>query len=108
MSTPEGRVKAKLDKLLKSYGDELFYFSPQAGPYGRAGIPDRIVCVRGYFLGIEVKKDHAAKPTPLQEKCMLDINKAGGRTFVVYDDVTIAKVKTWIDMAMRYAGSMIC
>ena len=36
-STPEGKIKRKLDKMLKS--ENIWYYSPQAGPFGRAGFP---------------------------------------------------------------------
>lgn len=94
MATPEGKVKAKVDRLLKQQG--VWFFSPQAGPYGRAGIPDRIACVDGHFVGIEVKADKAKKPTPLQLQCMELIEASGGRCFVVYDDATLEEVKFYI------------
>ena len=39
-TTPEGRIKKKLDKMFKEEG--IWYYSPQAGPFGAAGIPDRL------------------------------------------------------------------
>jgi hypothetical protein len=100
-STPEGRVKARLDKMLKAEG--VWYYSPQAGPYGVAGIPDRVVIVAGQFVGIECKADKYNKPTPLQAKCMRDIEQAGGKCFVAYDDETIAVVREYI-RARNYKG----
>jgi len=94
--TPEGRVKKKLDAMLKSKRG-LWYFPPQAGPYGSSGIPDRIVCIVGYLLGIEVKAGPKKQPTALQAKCMKDIEKAGGKCFLVYDETTIKEVEDWID-----------
>ena len=34
--TPEGKVKRRLDTMLKRR--KIWYFSPQSGPFGRAGI----------------------------------------------------------------------
>lgn len=94
-TTPEGRIKRKLDTMLKDEG--VWFYSPQAGPFGRAGIPDRVACVNGLFLGIECKADKTKKPTALQTKCMEDIEKIGGGTcFVVYDDATTEAVRDWI------------
>lgn len=87
MPTPESRVKAKVDKLL--HQRKIWFYSPQAGPYGRAGIPDRVAIVRGQFVGIEVKADRTKKPTALQRKCMAQIEAAGGKCFVVFDDETL-------------------
>lgn len=100
MTTPEGRVKARLYKALKelatSSGGEVWSYCPNAGPFGTSGIPDRIVVVQGQFVGVECKADKSHKPTALQTKCMADITRAGGTCFVVYDDQTIEDVKAYI------------
>jgi hypothetical protein len=94
MATPEGRIKAKLDKMLVKLG--VWFYSPQAGPYGVSGIPDRVVCAAGRFIGIEAKADATKKPTALQRKCMAKIEAAGGKCFVVYDDETIQEAERYI------------
>jgi len=94
--TPEGKIKKKLDKMLKGKPG-VWSFPPQAGPFGSAGIPDRIVCANGKFIGIEAKATANLKPTALQQQCMDKIEAAGGKCFVVYDDETIKLVEDWID-----------
>ena len=96
-TTPEGKIKVKLDKMLKSYGKHLLYYNPQAGAFGRAGIPDKILCVNGHFIGVECKADRSKKPTALQLQCMEKIEQAGGVCFVVYDNETINHVKLYIE-----------
>jgi Holliday junction resolvase len=93
-TTPEGRIKRKLDQMLKDEG--IWFYSPQAGPFGVSGIPDRVAIVRGQFVGIECKADRTKKPTALQQKCMRDIERAGGKCFVAYDDETINVVRDYI------------
>lgn len=93
-TTPEGAVKRKLDKMMKAEG--VWFYSPQAGPFGVAGIPDRVAIVCGQFVGIECKADKTKKPTALQMKCMRDIEQAGGKCFVAYDDETIEAVREYI------------
>lgn len=93
-ATPEGRVKAKVDKLLKEL--KVWYYSPQAGPYGVSGIPDRVACLDGLFVGIECKADKTKKPTALQLKCMADIELAGGKCFVVCDEETLDILREFI------------
>tara|TARA_R110000822_G_scaffold92140_15_gene212147 strand:+ start:306 stop:602 length:297 start_codon:yes stop_codon:yes gene_type:complete len=78
--TPEGKVKAKVVKILKELG--VYYFFPVLGGFGRAGVPDIICCVAGYFFGVECKAG-SNKPTPLQEAEMEKIRNAGGHTLVV-------------------------
>ena len=94
MSTPEGKIKRWLDKSLKELG--VWFYSPQAGPFGKAGIPDRVAIVRGRFVGIECKADKSKKPTALQTKTMKEIEMQGGKCFLVYDKETIQEVITYI------------
>ena len=85
--TPEGKVKKKITQILKNLGPDVFHFTPIASGYGRAGIPDIIVCVRGAFVGIEVKADAKKNPpTALQLATMQQIQTAGGTTLVIDDD----------------------
>lgn len=93
-STPEGKVKSALDKMLKAEG--VWFYSPQAGPFGVAGIPDRVAVVEGLFVGIECKAGKG-KPTALQIRCMRQIEDAGGVCFVVRDDETIEAVREFVD-----------
>tara|TARA_R100001443_G_scaffold44900_2_gene57816 strand:+ start:1729 stop:2034 length:306 start_codon:yes stop_codon:yes gene_type:complete len=95
--TPEGKIKLKLDKMLKSYNKDVWYFNPQSGIFGKSGIPDKILCVNGKFIGVECKADRTKKPTALQLQCMEKISQAGGVCFVVYDNETINQVKLYIE-----------
>lgn len=94
-TTPEGKIKRKLDKMFAEC--KVWSYSPQAGPFGRAGVPDRIAIVDGLFLGVECKADATKKPTRLQQNCMKQIEAAGGKCFVVYDDATIEEVRDFIN-----------
>jgi len=93
--TPEAKMKKKVDKVLKEAG--VWYFAPQSGIYGRSGIPDRIACVNGRMRGIEVKAAGGKyKVTPLQEKTMADMVKAGAHCVVVDSDEGVANFRTWL------------
>ena len=94
-TTPEGKIKNKLDKMLKY--EKVWYYSPQEGPFGRAGVPDRVAILGGQFIGIECKADRTKKPTALQLKCMQEIEDAGGKCFVVCDDESIEQVREYIN-----------
>jgi|TARA_R100001460_G_scaffold212_3_gene933 hypothetical protein len=94
-TTPEGKIKNKLDKMLKY--EKVWYYSPQAGPFGRAGVPDRVAILGGQFIGVECKADRTKKPTALQLKCMQEIEDAGGKCFVVCDDESIEQVREYIN-----------
>ena len=78
--TPEGKVKAAVRKLLVEFG--VYYFSPAANGYGRAGIPDIICCFGGRFIAIECKAGKGVT-TALQDRELAAIRTAGGMTMVV-------------------------
>jgi Holliday junction resolvase len=81
--TPEGKVKADVRKLLVEYG--IYYFSPAANGFGRAGIPDIIGCVQGRFLAIECKAGKGTT-TALQDRELAAIRTAGGMALVVNEN----------------------
>ena len=78
--TPEGKVKAAVRKLLVEFG--IYYFSPAANGYGRAGIPDIICCFGGRFIAIECKAGKGTT-TALQDRELAAIRTAGGMAMVV-------------------------
>lgn len=90
-TTPEGRVKAAVRKLLDAA--DVYYFSPAANGYGRVGIPDIICCYRGLFIAIECKAGKG-KTTTLQDREIASIEDRGGIALIInednYDDVTDA------------------
>jgi hypothetical protein len=90
-ATPEKRVKQACVKIIEKY--EAWYFFPAQNGYGRAGIPDIIVCYRGMFLGVECKAG-ANKPTALQEREIAAIHKAGGSAMIVRED-TVDMLEQW-------------
>lgn len=78
--TPEGKVKAAVRKLLVEFG--IYYFSPAANGFGRAGIPDIICCFGGRFIAIECKAGKGTT-TALQDRELAAIRTAGGMAVVV-------------------------
>ena len=81
--TPEAKVKKQVTRQLDAMG--AYYFYPVTGGYGRSGVPDIVGCYQGLFFGIECKAG-TNKPTPLQDKNLKDIRKAGGMDMVVNED----------------------
>ena len=90
--TPEGKVKAELDAYLKSLGDDCWWFKPMNFGYGRNGIPDYIICYKGFFLAPETKRE-GGKSQPWQEREQAKINRAGGRSGRV---TSMIEVQQWI------------
>jgi len=82
-TTPEGKVKAAVRKMLASHG--VYHFMPPGMGLGRSGIPDIIGCYNGRFIAIECKAGKG-KTTALQERELQLIKDAGGFIFVARED----------------------
>lgn len=82
-TTPEGKVKKGVKKVLDSLG--AYYSMPVTGGYGTQGAPDFLVCHRGRFVGIETKAG-VGKLTALQELAHKKITAAGGVVLVIRED----------------------
>ena len=93
-NTPEGRVKDKVRAMLKKH--QVWYFLPGNNGMGKSGVPDFVCCVSGRFVGIECKADATKRATPLQLFAASEIERAGGRWFLVYDAETLAVAEATI------------
>lgn len=101
-TTPEGKIKAKVSKLLKQLG--VWYFYPASGPMGRIGIPDIIAIFGGKFVGIECKADPTKKPTALQVRVGQEIIAAGGEWFLVRSTDDIQQLgEFFMDKRVQYS-----
>ena len=79
----EKNFENKIKKFLKENGCwHVKYF---ANRNTRAGVPDLLACVNGYFVAIEVKAENG-KPSELQLWNVEQIRKAGGIAIVLYPD----------------------
>lgn len=86
MSQQENKVQKAIQDYLESIG--AYRFKVHGEIFMRAGIPDIIACLKGRFIGLEVK-DGNNTPSELQLAHGRKIKKAGGIFGVVYsvDDV---------------------
>lgn len=97
--TPEGRVKSRINRILKKFGDDVWKVMPRGGPFGKAGTPDYLVCVGGKFLAIEAKAGDN-KPTDIQKEQMAAIRRAGGTTLVI-NEGNLDEVETAISRLLN-------
>ena len=78
--TPEGRVKAAINRTLDAYKSSYKYMPVPSG-YGMSTL-DYVLCVNGRFIAIEAKAP-GKKLTARQIKIMRQIERAGGTVFVI-------------------------
>ena len=79
MATPEGKVKAKVKRLLQQY--DCYQFWPVQSGYGAPTL-DCIGCHNGWFFSVETKAP-GKRLTPRQELTKSDMEEAHGQVFVV-------------------------
>jgi hypothetical protein len=90
MATEAGLV-SRIVKAIKREYPLAWVFNVHGSPYQEGGIPDLLVCIDGYLLGLEVKhikpgesREHALdRTTPLQRVKIARINAARGTADVV-------------------------
>ena len=95
MTTPEGKVKKKIKKILDSYPD-LYYRMPVPSGFGKREL-DFHCCFRGLYFAIEAKAP-TKEPTPLQADEIGQIEAAGGKAFVINDDRGVQLLDAWLVM----------
>lgn len=80
----EKRFEGKVKKFLKEQG--AWYIKYWGGAsYTKSGIPDLLVCVNGFFLGVELKAS-TGRPSDLQIYHLREIDKAGGYAILLYPE----------------------
>ena len=89
--TPEGKVKQRVKKLLDNAREMYYYMPVQTGRGART--LDFIGCHKGEFFSIETKAP-GKKPTALQEYTARRMREAGGRVFVIDEDM--GKLELWL------------
>lgn len=92
--TPEGKIKAKVKKLLDRYPH--YRFMPVQTGMGKVGL-DFYVCSAGRFCAIETKAP-GKMPTTLQAKTIKEIREQGaGETFVIDgSDIGMDALERWL------------
>lgn len=92
--TPEGRVKAAVDKVLAHW--KAYKHKPVGNGMGAPAL-DYHVGHRGYYAAIETK-DLGKHPTPRQTRTMHDVRDAGNSLFLIdaANGLDIAELINWL------------
>jgi hypothetical protein len=92
--TPEGKVKAKVKAVLKSYG--AYWHCPVQNGMGSPSL-DFVGCYYGLFYAIETKAGNK-RPTPRQEMTIEDMVEAGGKVFVINEVTGTEELEAWLKL----------
>ena len=90
--TPEGKVKSKVDQVLKHFG--AYYHKPVVNGMGKPSL-DYVCCYRGRFFSIETKAP-GKDLTTRQEVTKSEMESAGGAVFKVSCKEELEVVIEWI------------
>jgi hypothetical protein len=90
--TPEGKIKAQIDALLKAHG--AYYLKPVQNGLGAPGL-DYHGIHRGLGFVIEAKRP-GGEPTPRQYQTLEKARYAGGAAFVIDGPHGLALLEEWL------------
>lgn len=94
-STPEGKVKLALKKMLKEEFPQVWTYWPVSNGMGAHGIPDLIMCAGGMFIGAEVKAT-GKSVTLLQAHQLAAIEGSGGISLVLRGDEAVPALRAYL------------
>lgn len=77
----EAALQRRMQRKIKEMGGYVVKY--HGGRFSIAGTPDLLVCYRGHFIGLEVKKPGGDGPSKIQELKIEEIRRAGGTAEVV-------------------------
>jgi hypothetical protein len=98
----ESDIKKEIRQYLDSLGADCWHVSYMSTGYGKRGVPDRLVCYRGRFLALEVKRDANAPTTAWQKREIAAIVAAGGRAIVCWSVEHVREEIEEIDREAKY------
>jgi len=93
--TPEGKIKAHLDRVLAKYGDDLHVFKPVQNGMGSPAL-DYIICYKGRYASIETKAGDKSY-TPRQVITADRLTLAGAAVFLVNEVTGTDVVVKWLE-----------
>lgn len=94
----ENAVVASIVKLLKEYGA---WFVKTTG-VSLVGCPDLLVCYRGHFIALEVKREHNGEygVTRKQAHEIIRLERAGATACVVASRIEVKRILDVIDLSL--------
>lgn len=102
MAGPEDKVKRQVTKILKSFGEDCWYFMPVQTGFGRPGL-DYHCCLCGVAFFVETKA-RGKKPTPRQENTIREMRAAGSKVFVIDGPGGYGELILWMHNTQRDSG----
>ena len=93
----EKNFERKVKTWIRDGGGWVVKFHGDA--FSTAGVPDLLACIKGWFVGIEVKADDG-EPSELQIWTVKQIRKAGGVAVVLFPSA-FSDFQKWAEGGFR-------
>jgi hypothetical protein len=105
VTTPEGKVKDAVKKVLGPIRPGLWWYMPVQYGRGVGGVPDFVGCARGTFFAVEAKAS-GEEPSPLQDLTMNELVGAEATVFVVdrKDSPELDLLRRWLEQRRLHPG----
>lgn len=100
MATAESRLTTKMKQYLEGrFGEDIWVFKVHGSASQVSGVPDLLCCLRGLFIGIEVKIPGKENYVSARQVYILErIDRAGGIQIVVS---SISALEQALDTALH-------
>lgn len=102
MSTPEGKVKARVKNLLTAY--DAYWFCPVQNGMGDQALDFMHVTIPGVPIFAVETKAPGKKPTVRQQRTIAEIRAAGGTVFVIDGD--LQELEEWLSIRVSQRGRL--
>jgi hypothetical protein len=93
VTTPEGKVKDKVKKVLKKY--DAYWHCPVQNGMGSPSL-DFVGCFNSKYYAIETKAGNKM-PTPRQETTIAEMEAVGAKVFVINEVTGTTELEEWLD-----------
>lgn len=102
-----GKIESKVQEEIISYlkKNRVYHFRFQAQS-NLNGLPDILCLYKGFFIGLELKREKGGKPTGLQLRKIKSINDNGGIGVVVKSIEEVDKLFRIIDNHIGCYGEL--
>lgn len=80
----ENKLQEKCINYVKKHYPDVLVINIHGGGWNNKGIPDLILCLKGYFIAFELKVKNNKQSLP-QKIWQQRINKSGGKHHLVYN-----------------------
>lgn len=100
----ERGLTAKVKKRLRERG--AWALKVHGGPHQRAGVPDFLICYRGFFIAVELKspEEPRPEPSPLQRIELAAIERAGGLASLCVTVECVDRLLDRVDASLARLG----